>query len=865
MTQNELLELIESLKKVKCEDLDLTDEGLQSLPTEMWNLKNLKRLRLGGNQLKEISREIAKLSSLEWLDLYNNELVEIPIGILQLSNLQILLLSNNRINTIPDSIFRLQKLRVLDLSRNCLTNIPNPESHFSHLEWFDLSHNQLNKLPDAISELSELRTLDLSNNRLTEIPRAIGELSNLGEFDIRGNVLSDIPIEILDDYCNARKILDYYFRQQREEKRPLNEAKVILVGEGAVGKTSLVKRLVDNTFNPSQTKTEGIDIRTWDIQTNSETVKLNLWDFGGQEIMHATHQFFLTERSLYLLVINNRVNELTNQIDRWLKLIDSFGKDSPILIIGNYADFHPLDLNRTGWQTKYPNIKGFFQTSCQTGDGISELREAIRGQIGIMESVFYPTPQSYFNVKAQLEEAARGGMKYIPYTDYEKICTENGIDNLDEHRFLAKTLHNLGIALNFIDDHRDTIRATHVLNPHWIVEGVYKILNNNPLMTINKGVLHWEDLQDIFAPPVGINNFGYLTSKERQFVIDMMEKFELCFQFYQPNTLQYLIPDLLPKEEPDTGTWENSLNFEYHYSVLPQSIISRFIVRMHRNISKNTYWRTGTVLILENCRALIRADLDDAKIFISISGSRNNRLLALSIIRNTFSDIHATISALTFDERIPLFDKPTVTTSYNHLLKLEDCHGKNYFYFPENADHEYNVTQLLEGIETIDRRLETSDKHQSNQYSQKSIPIVNNVIIQNNPYSVMPQKTSSSRSRSPKDPDTERPIGLLISVVVYLLIFGAIAFAIAYVEKWWMLPLAIVGSILAFSVILTFHQLSNRNISEKGFLSLMFENLKRLTLIQTLTDSMLDFAKSSKNSKNNPKKRNRNGDHEETD
>ena len=104
----------------------------------------------------------------------------------------------------------------------------------------------------------------------------------------------------------AEKI-NYILNQQKAlTKRVLNEAKVLLVGQGGVGKTSLVKRLVDGGFDPEENKTEGIDIRKWHVEVDGERIRLNVWDFGGQEIMHATHQFFLTKRSLYLLLWDAR-------------------------------------------------------------------------------------------------------------------------------------------------------------------------------------------------------------------------------------------------------------------------------------------------------------------------------------------------------------------------------------------------------------------------------------------------------------------------------------------------------------------------------------------------------------------------------
>ena len=90
---------------------------------------------------------------------------------------------------------------------------------------------------------------------------------------------------------------------------------MLIVGQGSVGKTSLVRRLTKNDFDLNEIKTEGITIDHWQINSQFESEKpqskiaINAWDFGGQEIMHATHQFFLTKRSLYLLVLDSRLTQ----------------------------------------------------------------------------------------------------------------------------------------------------------------------------------------------------------------------------------------------------------------------------------------------------------------------------------------------------------------------------------------------------------------------------------------------------------------------------------------------------------------------------------------------------------------------------
>ena len=134
----------------------------------------------------------------------------------------------------------------------------------------DLSGQGLTQLPEALGQLSQLQQLNLSNNQLTAVPEALRYLTSLKELYLHGNTALDLPTEVLGPTGNevisnkaqpARPsdILEYYFRV-RGGRRPLNEAKLILVGRGAVGKTSVVKRLIDDQFDPHEKKTDGIQI-----------------------------------------------------------------------------------------------------------------------------------------------------------------------------------------------------------------------------------------------------------------------------------------------------------------------------------------------------------------------------------------------------------------------------------------------------------------------------------------------------------------------------------------------------------------------------------------------------------------------------
>lgn len=182
---------------------------------------------------------------------------------------------------------------------------PGPDTpHRSALQRLDLDSNQLTTLPDSIWQLTNLQRLDLGFNRLTTLPDSIWRLTNLQKLDLRNNPLQDPPPEIAVQGIDA--IRTYFAeRAANPDDIGLYESKLLLVGEGRVGKTSLSKSLrIPNYQLEDEQSTEGIDIQTWTIPKAEtgleEDFRLNVWDFGGQEIYHATHQFFLTRRSLAL-------------------------------------------------------------------------------------------------------------------------------------------------------------------------------------------------------------------------------------------------------------------------------------------------------------------------------------------------------------------------------------------------------------------------------------------------------------------------------------------------------------------------------------------------------------------------------------
>ncbi len=704
--------------------LDLRDNQLTAVPLEIGQLTRLTELNLRNNQLTAVPPEIGQLTSLTSLDLSNNQLTAVPPEIGQLTSLTSLDLSHNRLTAMPPEIGQLTRLTSLDLSWNRLTAMPPEIGQLTSLTSLYLWNNHLTAVPQEIGQLTSLTLLYLSDNRLTAVPPEIGQLTRLTSLDLKGNQLImlpptlrrlikleklhlygnplPLPPELLGDRFtpgNPQPILDAYF----QASRPLREAKLLLVGEGNVGETATINRLLHNRFSETRSKTIGVDIHQWEcgvvsaergvqedsaLGTPHSTLRVNIWDFGGQEIYHATHQFFLTHRSLYLLVLDATKDEAANRLDYWLRHIQSFADDAPIILVVNKTDQHRPALDERNLLLKYPTLRSPIQhISCKTGAGIPELRQAIEEALANLPHVNDWIPITWFAVK---EKMAATGKDFLPYENYVDLCEAEGITHEAAQRTLARFLHDLGAALHFPNDRR--LAGTNVLNPEWVTGGIYAILNAPTLQ--ERGILHLSDLDKI------LDRRRYPAYKH-PFLLDIMGKFELAAPLVDGQS--YLIPGLLPKTRPDFPWPANApVALEYRYAILPAAVLSRLMVRLHHHTwqpnGQPIRWRNGLGITRDGCHALIVADPDAARLTIALDGPAPHRRHLLAVIRADLDEIHGSFARLEAKEWVPLPGKPGAAIPYHALLNLE---GRGIsIYYDAIHDVEIDVRALLDGLES---------------------------------------------------------------------------------------------------------------------------------------------------------------------
>ncbi len=642
LSANKLTALPESIGQLtSLTSLNLSANKLTALPESIGQLTNLTSLNLSVNKLTALAESIGQLTSLTSLNLTSNQLTALAESIGQLTSLTSLNLTSNQLTALPESIGQLTNLTSFFLFNNQLMALPESIGQLTNLTSLDLNSNQLTTLPDAIGNLKRLQKLKIKKNKLTTLPRSLANLKNLSMLAISSNNL-DLPPEI----ARKRKpevILDFLRQQQEEGIDYIYEAKLLIVGEGGAGKTSLANKLIDSNYllkiegsKDPEKSTEGIDVLRLDFfHPSGNSFRINIWDFGGQEIYHATHQFFLTKRSLYLLVADTR--QENTDFNYWLEVIELLGDASPALIIKNEKQDRPCQVNGNQLRGRFPNLEKVLSTNLSTNRGLLAILTAVQHYISQLAHIGTPIPKTWIRVRESLEADPRN---YITQQEFLDLCDSHGFKRHEDKLQFSEYLHDLGVCLHFQDD--DLLQRTIILKPEWGTTAVYKVLDT-PKVRQAFGHFTSEDLKTIWA------NEQY--AEMRPELLQLMKNFKLCYEIpHRPKT--YIAPQLLSPNQPEYP-WDDTDNLilRYEYDFMPKGMITRFIVEMNRLIDSELVWKEGVILTDPNARAEIIEAYYKKEIRIRISGRLKKPLL--EAIRHEFRKIHDSYEKLRYKEFIP--------------------------------------------------------------------------------------------------------------------------------------------------------------------------------------------------------------------
>lgn len=619
------------------EALNLTGNALTTIPVSILQLRDLKSLRLSSNNLEVVPEWIAKLYNLTYLNLRHNQLKTLPDVVAQILNLTRLILSANKLKTVPESIFQLRNLTELRLSGNQLTTISNSIKQLRNLSCLSLYRNRLTIVPDGVYELFLLEELVLGENQIKEISPKILQLERLKELNLKGNPVETPPLEVVEKGVEAIK--DYFRQIEAEGEDYLYEAKMLIVGEGGAGKTTLAKKIEDPNYQlrEDEVSTEGIDVTLWHFpMENGRKFRVNIWDFGGQEIYHATHQFFLTKRSLYALVADTRKED--TDFYYWLNVVELLAENSPLLIIKNEKQDRHREINERQLRGQFENLKETLATNLDTNRGLPEVLNNIKHYVRQLPHIGSPLPKTWVKVREALEKDSRN---HISLDEYLDICQQNGFTQLNDKLQLSGYLHDIGVCLHFQED--SLLRKTVILKPKWGTDAAYTVLDNKTVIR-NLGGFTRADLANIWSE-------SQYTDMQDE-LLRLMINFKLCYQL--PGSRDaYMAPQLMTENQPDYE-WDetNNLILRYTYEFMPKGILTQFIVAMHPLIAdQQRVWKSGVVLEEDRTRAEVVEHYGKREIKIRIAGNYKKDLLAN--VTHELDKIHESYRRLKLSKLIP--------------------------------------------------------------------------------------------------------------------------------------------------------------------------------------------------------------------
>jgi hypothetical protein len=618
---------------------------------------NLRTLRIGSMAFLGVSAAVERLieslpdiGSLEDLVFWRVQMAEVPPVIRTLKRLRVLALSHAGLQMIPEWLSELENLTAIYLGRNRLTSLPESLAKLPHLQEIYLFDNPFRELPLALFRAPSLVYVDLTNflgeGRITDVPINILDAPQLRTLLLFGHPIQTPPPEIIHQGVEAIKT---YWRQQQESGTDyLCEAKLLILGEAGAGKTSLSKKIRNPDYQlQDESSTQGIEVLPWNFfsyvrvkQPSGERVlprdfRVNIWDFGGQEIYHSTHQFFLTRRSLYALVADDRKED--TDFRYWLQVVELLSDSSPLFIVQNEKQDRRRDIDLPSLRARFSNLKGTHRINLADNRGLADLINAISQELERLPHIGTPLPATWKRVREVLEKNPRN---YLGLEEYLTICQQHGFTRREDKLQLSGYLHDLGICLHFQDD--PVLKHTIILKPRWGTDAVYRVLDDRAVLN-NRGRFGLADLARIWAEE------EYAAMRHE--LLRLMMRFQLCYQL--PEGDSYIAPQLLSPGQPPYS-WDDRANLvlRYEYDFMPKGMLTRFIVSTHHLIPDHALvWKFGVILQREGTRAEIIEDYSRRKITVRISGPDTLGLLA--IVDDHLERIHRSFPRLKYDRYLP--------------------------------------------------------------------------------------------------------------------------------------------------------------------------------------------------------------------
>ena len=453
---------------------------------------------------------------------------------------------------------------MLDLSHNQLTSMPL-NAVATAIRNLNLSYNMFRTIPLCICSFTTLHALDLSfNPDILTLPAEMGRLTNLSRLTLKGlKDLNDPPRNVQRDTRDCIRYLNSKLRCAKGFYR----MKLMLVGLANRGKTTLVARLQGRDCGDESTV--GVDVSEWTYKPSlgKKPFFFSIWDFGGQEEYYATHQCFLSQRSLYLLLFNLKDGmEGVQELKPWLNNISLRAPRSMVIIIGTHLDqvadderdevTHLLqEVGKLAGSYKNLQVVEVIPVGLKNHiENIGLLKEAIYNHASTYKNrggqliMGQKIPASYHSLDKQLEgvqQEVRNGLREpIMHSEEFKTMVQQmalaDIQDDDELKTATLFLTDVGSLLHY-DDRSHNLHELYFIDPRWLCDMMSKVVTikeRNPY--VKKGILYSKDIPLIFKD----DQFPWQYFEQ---YLTLLDRFEIALPL---DNRRILIPSMLPDVRP---------------------------------------------------------------------------------------------------------------------------------------------------------------------------------------------------------------------------------------------------------------------------------------------------------------------------
>jgi len=631
------------------------------------------------------------------------------------------LLGDNQITTLPPEIGQLAALTHLHIEANRLTRLPPEIGQLTALTGLDLSDNELATLPPEIGGLTALGELFLEGNQLTTLPSEIAQLTALRELFLHDNPLPGELRVLTDKDPNGQALLAYLRETAAAgaRARRFDEAKLLLVGSGEVGKTWLLQAL-QGKVPKDVGSTKGMEIARVPLdlphpEQPKRTLHLNCWDFGGQEHYQVTHQIFFSAKAVYLLVWKPRPALDADLVARLERIELSAGRTARVLIVSTHADGKvPAVLGQDALRERFGDlIWGFYETDSARGPkgkGIAKLRQAIAEAAAQMEGMEVEFPPTWHAArKTVLAKKA----KTMELEEFAGVCTGAGLA-AGAVTGLAAVMEVQGRAVFFEKAAADPAAGLDggnlvVLDPEWLAKAVGFVIEDAETIAA-QGVLKHSRLKKIWTKDPKRDCPGY-APKLRGYLLWLMWEFDLA---YRQDARTSLIPQHIARNRPDDLLWTPVVPAAGRQAELicrmphdpPVGLIPALTAAVHslRRMRQpgedklDRSWRDGFFLDTE-LRGAAYVELPDRELRLVVRNEYPANLLGM-VLRTLEGVVQQRWPRLELDLRVPCIGtkKGKPCKGSHRKTGLEARRGQR-IYCEECGQADVEVNKMLDGFD----------------------------------------------------------------------------------------------------------------------------------------------------------------------